>query len=373
MGALRRRRWTRLLALGLLAAGTLAGCSAGGDKGAKKSQEGKLERVLESLPVLFPTVPIALGADGRVATVAGFSSKTIDGLAEDLTGNPLFGRIVYLDRSALEWLDQRDVQHVTVALQPEGIFLLVNGMPLPSLAWEGETLDNLVDLLGKLRDDGSASFHLLSADGFDSVAALVPAISKLNLQLDIHLPDLPQVGESPRRSIPTPTRRAVRALVARQADHSAGDAGPHQLDLSVRYEPVSQGGKVTGWVPSFAGFSTVDLQRMLKSMQLDRGGKLKIPKLMLRKDLQQRLALEGIEQAGLEMRQDGLFPEVNGKRLPHLAWDEDSLSNLSSLLEQLYPEDEALPDEALWVPALRDSAPTFNDYDLKLQVGFPLN
>ena len=83
-------------------------------------------------------------------------------------------------------------------------------------------------------------------------------------------------------------------------------------------------------MPSFAGFSTVDLQRMLRGMQLDRGGKLKIPQLMLRKDLQQRLALEGIKQAGLEMREEGLFVEINGKQLPHLAWDEDRLSNLSS-------------------------------------------
>lgn len=359
------------MALGLLGTGLLAGCTAGDTP--KDAAEGKLERVLESLPVLFPTVPIELGADGRVARVAGFPSKTIDALAEDLTGNPLFGRIVYLDRDALAWLDRRDVQHLTVALQPEGILLLVNGMPLPSLAWEGETLDNLVDLLGKLRDDGSTAFHVISEEGHESVAALVPAVSKLNLQLDILLPDLPEEGASPRRKIPTPTRRQVRSLITRQADGPGDAPAVQQLDLSVHYEPVSRGGRVTGWVPSFAGFSTVDLQRMLRGMDLDRGGKLKIPQLMLRKDLQQRLALEGIKQAGLEMREDGLFVEINGKQLPHLAWDEDSLSNLSSLLEQLYPEDESLPDEALWVPTLRDTAPTLNDYDLRLQVGFPLN
>jgi len=253
------------------------------------------------------------------------------------------------------------------------ILLLVNGMPLPSLAWEGESLDNLVDLLGKLSDDGSTAFHLISTEGQASVAALVPAISKLNLQLDILLPDLPEEGASPRRKIATPTRRQVRSLIARQADGPGEASAVQQLDLAVHYEPVSLKGKVTGWVPSFAGFSTVDLQRMLRGMQLDRGGKLKIPQLMLRKDLQQRLALEGIKQAGLEMREEGLFVEINGKQLPHLAWDEDRLSNLSSLLEQLYPEDEALPDEALWVPALRDTAPTLNDYDLRLRVGFPLN
>ena len=138
------RRWPHLMVLGLLGTAILAGCSAGGEP--KGEAEGKLERVLESLPVLFPTVPIELGADGRVAKVAGFPSKTIDALAEDLTGNPLFGRIVYMDQDALAWLDRRDIQHLTVALQPEGILLLVNGMPLPSLAWEGESLDNLVDL-----------------------------------------------------------------------------------------------------------------------------------------------------------------------------------------------------------------------------------
>lgn len=365
------RRWPHLMVLGLLGTAILAGCSAGSEP--KGEAEGKLERVLESLPVLFPTVPIELGADGRVAKVAGFPSKTIDALAEDLTGNPLFGRIVYLDQDALAWLDRRDVQHLTVALQPEGILLLVNGMPLPSLAWEGESLDNLVDLLGKLSDDGSTAFHLISTEGQASVAALVPAISKLNLQLDILLPDLPEEGASPRRKIATPTRRQVRSLIARQADGPGEASAVQQLDLAVHYEPVSLRGKVTGWVPSFAGFSTVDLQRMLRGMQLDRGGKLKIPQLMLRKDLQQRLALEGIKQAGLEMREEGLFVEINGKQLPHLAWDEDRLSNLSSLLEQLYPEDEALPDEALWVPALRDTAPTLNDYDLRLRVGFPLN
>ena len=83
------RRWPHLMVLGLLGTAILAGCSAGSEP--KGEAEGKLERVLESLPVLFPTVPIELGADGRVAKVAGFPSKTIDALAEDLTGNPLFG------------------------------------------------------------------------------------------------------------------------------------------------------------------------------------------------------------------------------------------------------------------------------------------
>lgn len=366
-----RSRWIRGALCLLLLAGLGACSGKGGGSGEASPEQGKLERVLETLPVLFPTVPIVLGEDGRVAKVAGFPSKTIDALAEDLTGNPLFGRIVYLDQETLEWLDERDIQHLTVALQPDGAFLLVNGMPLPSVAWGDGSLDNLVDLLGKLRDDGSTAYHLVSDDAYQAIAQLVPVVSKLNLQIDIHLPDLPQAGPRSREEIPTPSRRLLRALAIRQAD-AADEPGEQQLDLTLRYEAVKQGGKVDGWVPSFAGFSTVDLQRMLRSMDLGETAAPKIPRLMLRRDLQRRLAMEGISEAGLELREDGLYVAVNGKQLPHLAWDEDRLSNLSRLLVQLYPEDEALPDSALWVPALRDGAPSFNDYEVRLRVGFPV-
>ncbi len=362
--------WIRGL-MGLLLLASLTACRGTESGEGTSPEKGKLERVLETLPVLFPTVPIELGADGRVAKVAGFPSKTIDALAEDLTGNPLFGRIVYLDDETLRWLDERDIQHLTVALQPDGVFLLVNGMPLPSLAWGGGSLDNLVDLLGKLRDDGSTAYHLVSEDAYEAIAQLAPAVSKLDLQLDIHLPDLPEVGPSPRKAIPTPSRRLLRALAVRQAD-SPDEPGAQQLDLTLRYEAVEQGGRVDGWVPSFAGFSTVDLQRMLRGMDLAGDAVPKIPRLMLRRDLQRRLALEGIQDAGIELREDGLYVEVNGQHLPHLAWDEDRLSNLSRLLVQLYPEDEELSDSALWVPALRDSAPSFNDYEVRLRVGFPV-
>ena len=169
------------------------------------------------------------------------------------------------------------------------------------------------------------------------------------------------------RMLPPPG--AIDAMVDARG---SGETPLETVDVALSFEPYSENGVELGWVPAVFGFSTVDLQRLVKGLELDPEGKLEIPRLVLREDLRERIAREKIQSVAAEMRDDGLYARVDGALLPHLAWSEESLVNLSDLLMRLYPGDEdGLPDDAAWVPLVRATAPMYNDYDLALQFAFP--
>lgn len=363
-----------LIALALLGiAGPLAGCAGTTeDPAATRESVRQIESLLKSASLMLPSIPVEIGSDGRVERIAGFPTRTVDNMAQRLTGNPLVGRIVVVDPAYLKWFDKADLQHATVALRPDGLFVLVNGRPLPRLAWDEETLDNLVEVLGKFqKDPAGEKFALITPQAYEAIKAALPLIKTLNLRFDIRLPDYPEIGPPDRRAIPLPDAAALEAVET--ADVSEEGTPLQLVDLEIAYRPLLADRAEAGWVPSIFGFSTLDLQRIADSLAQQQGERVKVPQMRLREDIRRRLEDEGIASLGLESRSDGLFMTVHGQLLPHLAWDEASLTNLSGLLGRLYPEGlSKLPDDARWVPIVRRTAPMYNDYDLALIVRFPV-
>lgn len=357
------------LALACLPA-LVAGCGGeGGSRADLERSARRVETVLGTVSRVLPAIPIEIGKDGRVARIASFPASSVNDFFEDLTGTPLVGRIVFFSHDYLEWFDSVDLQHLTIATRPEGLFVMANGRPLPHIAWNATTLDNLVEVIGRFQSDGSEAFSLMSPDTYEALGLLLPIASRVELRFDLRFPDLAGVGPDDRREIPLPPPGAIDAMVDAR---SSGETPLETVDVALSFEPYSENGVELGWVPAVFGFSTVDLQRLVKGLELDPEGKLEIPRLVLREDLRERIAREKIQTVAAEMRDDGLYARVDGALLPHLAWSEESLVNLSDLLMRLYPGDEdGLPDDAAWVPLVRATAPMYNDYDLALQFAFP--
>ena len=341
----------------LALAGLLAGCSgSGGSAQDIKENVKQLESVIRSSPVQLSNIPIPIiiGEDGRVEKVAGFSASVVDSLAENLTGGPLLGRIVVLDKNYVAWLKRANIQHLTLASRPQGLFMLVNGRPLPYLSWDDTSIQDLLDTLGKFQKEKGAGAYALSPDAYETIATVLPLLKSLGARIDISFPK----SES-QQAIPIPGNEAFDVVVP-EAEMSAQ---PQQtVDLTIDYRALKDD---QGWVPTFFGFTTVELQQI--GDQFNR----KVPKLRLRQDIRKRLVAKGIHSMGIQSRADGLFVTVNGKVMPHLAWNEETLMNLSGLLTQLYPEGVKLPSDARWVPAIRATAPMYNNFAIAVLLRFP--
>jgi sulfur carrier protein ThiS len=302
----------------------------------------------------FGAIPIHIDEEGRISRIAGFDTAIVDRITESWFE---IGRFSVVNEQYLTWLVDSNVQHITVAFRPEGLFVMVNGEPLPYLAWNDETIANLIEVLEMFERDGQGAY-LLTSDMQDHVADLLPWLPTLGLEIRVELPTPDNVER-----IPAPGEIAFEeAIVPDVAPENR--IGPTVL-LDIDYVPLEDD---MGWVPSVSGLSTVDVNQILTSMGMG------MKKYRLRRDIEARLVEHDVDGIGIEARADGVFFAVDGKLLPHLAWSDLTLTNLSALLAQLYVpgEDDRLQSSMRWVPVVRTTAPLLNDIELALQVKFPV-
>ena len=64
---------------------------------------------------------------------------------------------------------------------------------------------------------------------------------------------------------------------------------------------------------------------------------------------------------------------MDDQPLPHVAWDEETLTNLTGLLHTLYPQGTEMPEDAKWVPVVRETAPMYNDFAISILLRFPVD
>jgi hypothetical protein len=343
-------RRTRILAV---AAGWCAlalaatACSAVGDT----DTEGLLE-LLPSNPVPV-TIPIDVAQDGEITGVGNLDLDMVN----DLLGT--FGMDVDLEslpsftEREVQWYMDSGIQHVTLAAQPEGLFVLVNGEMLPAISWDQESLANLMTVLRYFERDGEGAY-IADAATLDRIEAASQWLPRLNTSFALRFP-VPAGDER----IPLPD--ATEFADAFEGNDEPSDPQTVNLDLVYRALPDD-----AGWVPSLFGVSTVDVNQVLDST-----GAKPINRMRLRRDIEKRISDEDIQSVNAEVRHDGIFLNVDDLELPHVAWGDDSLQNLAAVLDQLYPDSARLPSGYGFVPIVKAAAPVFNDLDLGLTIRFP--
>jgi hypothetical protein len=364
-----RRSRTKLLAALLIATAlTVDGSTARAQDGTDSfaSSLERLSSVVAASPLRVPAVRLDVDEAGRIAKINGFKAEDVDRLWERMNGTPLVGRIRFFaaddgGRSYVEWFRDAGIQHVTIASREDGLFVLVNGSPLPHIAWDSETLVNLLTVLRRFEDDGSDGFSLLGPTQLNTVVDLVPLLRSMDLRLDVRFPvPTDAAGTALVEPLPLPADRAFRTVAAQRQVPML----PRQtVDVEVDYRRLPDG----DWVPSFFEFSTLDLAVLAEPFGLE------VPEMRMPEKLRQRLVAEGIESIGLQVAEQGLLISVDDRPLPYLSWDESSLANLAALLHQLYPQDGELPEDARWVPVVRATVPMYNDFAISLMFRFPLD
>ncbi len=361
----RRTRRPAAVGAALALCAALAGCQRVGDR----ASIAQLQRDLEPLTTVLggaslfdlPPIPIDVDRDGRIARIGGIRSDQIDLLWERLTGNPLVGRVRFFASDAdgesyTRWFARAGIRQLTVASRRDGLYVLVNGQPLPFIGWDARSLDNLRVLLDRLAvdDEGEA---LLSTEQRDMVADLIPLLRTVPLQLDFNFPTAK--GASRGARLPSPD---AEAFIVELTEAERALPPQQTIDLDLDYERRDAD---RSWVPSWLGFSTVDLRTLLDPVGVEP------PLLRLRTDLQQRLTRAGVKDVEVQLTNAGLYVLIDDQPLPHLGWNEAALANLAGVLSALYPEDEPRDRDAAIVDVIRATAPLYNDVSLALRLHFP--
>jgi hypothetical protein len=164
------------------------------------------ERLGLSIALKFPTQP---GAE----PIAYASNEVVQAEPEPVTGSPslglqldvkydeagvpsflgippgeirtLFGgQRLALDPQIIERAQANNIQHVQVRSKGDGLWLYVNGSPMPPIRWDKPTLSNAIDVWVAMNPGLSPSLA-------DTVRTLAPYFSNADLSIMLHFPLAP--------------------------------------------------------------------------------------------------------------------------------------------------------------------------------------
>lgn len=318
-------RWLVLLSAMLIAALVLVGCGG-------RDEEPEPEPQART-PLLLPRFTVTLDDQG-VPTVLGISLERLGNfLRQDFSA-------ASVPPDTVQLLKDAGVQNIEAVATADGLYLFVNGQPVPYLALDEETRQNVGDLL-KLAgvQDGASNLvqNLLNNAILGRVG--VPVVIKLPAQ-----PGAAEIELRDSRTLPAVDTGAARAGVSEKV-----------LILHLDVALDEQG------VPTLAGTSMTDFQAAF-----DEAG-LPVDLSSARVDPATIASLQAANVLLLqvETEPEGLYLHVNGRRLPRVAWDDVRLSNALEIYSNLEPDSP-------YLPLLRFFLPYIQPADIELGVTLPV-
>lgn len=300
-----------IVSLLLVAALLLAGCGPAVPTAANETTDSG-QRFLLSLPRL----EIEVDSQGN-PTVGGVAISDIGGLLgaqlPEFTINPYY----------VSWMTNTDVQHIELVHGADGIYLYVNGQPMPYLGWNSESLANVGQVAGMF----NVPFAQL-------IGTLVPVLERTGLDVVLRFPT--QTGAAPialrdPNVVPEPPARDgdVASIVTR-ADVVFDERG----------------------IPSIAGISGQDLAN------------IGIPVPALAPATMDTIKQYGIKDFRITTADQGVNLTVNGMPLPRVVWSNAFLNNAAGLYAQMNPDSPYIELAKLFLPEL-------NNVDVDLVLKFP--
>jgi len=244
--------------------------------------------------------------------------------------------------SMVDNLTQLKIQHIQVDNTPEGLLILVNGQPVPSLAWDGDKLVATAKVLEQL------------GSGVALLERVLPLIQNVGVGVILRFP-LAE-GETALPMVAPPSDDATKAIQA-QKDFLAAVGTPPVVHFTIAYNPDGT------W--TIADLNQSDLTEALH-----------IPANMLNLTPATISAVQNahIQDIGLSTNKDGIFISINGETLPYLTWADGRVSHLLSLAKETGLLDQALgsnADMAGAVDTIESLLPAIQASDVSLKVTFP--
>lgn len=316
-------RWLVMLTALLITALVLVGCG-----GREEEPEPQAKT-----PLLMPRFTVSLN-DAGVPSVLGLSLDSVGRLLrQDVSG-------MKVDPATVQMLKDAGIQNIEAVASAEGLYLYVNGQPVPYLALDEETRANVGDLLKLAGVQDSTSNlvqNLLNNNVLSRVG--VPVVIKLPVDAGVE-----EAALRDSKSLPRVDTDQARSSVAEKV---------LMLHLDVALD--DQG------VPTIAGTSMTDLQGALAEAGLAADlSSVKIDPAMVAS-----LKAANVLLLQVETEPEGLYLNVNGKRLPRVAWDEERLNNALKLYSSLEPDSP-------YIPLLQFFLPYIQPADVELGVSLPV-
>ncbi len=273
-----------------------------------------------ALVVQLPAMYLDVAADGQITLAEGPLSATLAGLGVDLSD-------LSMSDETVGKLVSNNIQHIQIDNQPDGLHLFINGNAYPTVVWDDEALDSLVNVLGILGTD------------LGEAANLLPLLPDLGIGVVLRLPTT---------GTPIPLATGQRASAG--ADNTLATAldAPVALDLSLNY----------------AADGSFQLQGLNPFMM----GMIPTDALQQSPDTLSGITEMGIESLSILARPIGLVIMINGEPLPYLrSADEEQLLRTIELLLQVAGGDQAAQMGGL----VRQILPALWRQGLRLSVNFP--
>lgn len=329
------RRLLLATALAMLLATLLAGCGSRSGLGdtAAAAQGSADSALLLDLPALL----VDYDANGK----PHIGSVALDQLAQVLPST-LLSQLT-LDATTIQRLNAANIQHIQLSNTPAGLRILVNNQPLPTVAWDKQSLANLLDLLRQA-----------NIGAVDRLAGLLPLVTDLGVGVTLRFP----VPGDASPILLSPQGREAAAAVAQQAQQGFLQAAGSQPTLRI---PVYYNADGTWTV---GNISDTRWQALTG---------LPFGYVRLNPELIANAVKAGISEVTLRTDRDGIHLALGSagalRELPYLRWADGGLATALKLAQQfglVQVGDDAQMEALLaqWLPALQST-------DLTIQVHFP--
>ncbi|MCC6458648.1 MAG: hypothetical protein IT328_27110 [Caldilineaceae bacterium] len=282
--------WLTLLSVAVI---VLAGCAPRATSGATASQAAQ-----DSLVVDLPALVIDIDSSGQPSVgnvpLAQLGAQFAPGMLDSL--------VVPSDMVAL--MTESDIQHIQIDNSPNGLLLLVNGEPSPSIKWDGQILSDTGGLITQM------------GAGAPVLEKMLPVVANLGFGVIVRFPLQEGVA-----AIPTYVEGGEAALASRQAQDAflatVGEAPP-TITLPVFYNEDG-----TWRVGDLSDTEWTNLTGLpLQAARLQPG-------------MIQSLITSGVTEVSIFTNSDGLHLSINGRALPYIGWADGEINHLLGLGEQL--------------------------------------
>ena len=279
----------------------------------------------EQFVVALPQMVIDFDAAGNPSIMGMNLIDAGKMVGQDLSGLGLSNVYVTPEIKLIDSLMAANVQNIELRQTGDGVAILVNGKPLPHVAWTDASLSQATDL--------AAMFNV---QGLDLIKKVLPIVRRLGVNVVLRLPAAAGAVVIPLTdpNVPIPAPKP--------------DDAPDSVVAKMEVKYDGQG------VPSIMGISARDLQAMGLNMPL-----------ALAPSVIESLKANNVQSMELASKPDGIFVYANGVALPNLSWDNTMLLNAADLYGQMNPTSP-------YVAAIKQFLPAINNLNIDLKLHFPL-
>jgi hypothetical protein len=259
------------------------------------------------------------------------------------------GRLANVDLSTLavptDWVNyfvSGNIQHIQVNNRADGLLMLVNGQPIPSVAWDGESLQ--------------ATAETMSAFGvaIPMMEKLLPLVQRLGIGVIVRFPVAAGAETIPLYVEGDAT--AAAAAKKAQEEFLAAVGSPPRINLPVFYN-------------ADGSFAIGDLT----DVEWSRLTNTPLYGLRLNPALIQSLSKSGVKSLTISTDPAGIHVTLNGKMLPTITWGNGELLHLIDVADQMQLWNLVAPNMNLGevLATVKELLPVVQTADFDLNVFFP--